>query len=538
MQRHLFFSLTLLFLLTGCGLLPLAQQPTATPLPPITFPTPPPAAGTAPPPASGGNQTAATPGAGTAGYQPRFEDADCRFSPPAGREARCGYLVVPEDRANPAGRSIRLHVAIFKSDTANPAPDPLVYLDGGPGGNPLETISFSFNDWFGPFAEQRDVIVFDQRGTGYSEPALDCPELTSNGLEALSQNLSRREQAARDTTALLACRDRLQREGANLAAYNNNANAADVNDLRLALGYEQLNLFGISYGTRLALITMRDFPAGVRSAILDSAYPPQNDPASLPANADRAFRALFARCAADTACNQAYPNLEQTFYDTVARLEREPLRARVPNPFDGRRYEVLLNGRTVLNSLFNMLYETSNGPRIPRLINELANGRELEEWGYWSALWLFASDYLSYGMYYSVECQAEYAFIDPNEASQASARFPRQLDTFSTDTTVEQCQQWVQASKDPREEAPVQSSIPTLILAGEFDPVTPPEYGRSAATSLPNSHFFEFPAMGHAVSVADTCPQAMAVAFVNNPASAPDSSCIARMPPPDFQTER
>jgi pimeloyl-ACP methyl ester carboxylesterase len=236
-----------------------------------------------------------------AGYTPNFTSSSCDFIVPGGRDVTCGYLTVPEDRTQPDGAAVRLHVAVFLSESGNPAPDPVVYLEGGPGGEPLETLIFTFEDYFAPYLTERDVIIFDQRGTGLSEPSLACPELVEASLEYLDDVLSDEEEADVYLGAMTDCRERLLADGVNLAAYNSRENAADLNDLRIALGYDEWNLYGISYGTKLALTTMRDFPEGIRSVVLDSAYPLQTSLIiDVPANMDRAFDTLFAGCAADT----------------------------------------------------------------------------------------------------------------------------------------------------------------------------------------------------------------------------------------------
>ena len=133
---------------------------------------------------------AATPSPSPQPDAPRFEAADCPFDEPLGQDVECGYLIVPEDRAQPDGKTIRLAVARFRSDSAKPAPDPIVYLEGGPGGSPLRALIPQFGVLFAPLLEKRDLILIDQRGTGYSQSALDCPEYKEWTLGALDQNLS------------------------------------------------------------------------------------------------------------------------------------------------------------------------------------------------------------------------------------------------------------------------------------------------------------------------------------------------------------
>jgi len=193
---------------------------------------------------------------------PVFEEAECAFEIPEGFQPRCGYLIVPEDRSQPDGRTIRLHVAIFKSTNANPARDPVIHLIGGPGGSALNNAKWILMGGGTEILEQRGYILFDQRGTQYSDPYLYCLPYDEYLWDAHEQNISLAEYNAGALPILGACLEDWRSQGINIAAYNSAESAADMNDLRLALGYEQVNLYGISYGTRLALNIMRDYPEG------------------------------------------------------------------------------------------------------------------------------------------------------------------------------------------------------------------------------------------------------------------------------------
>ncbi|MCA9925859.1 MAG: alpha/beta fold hydrolase, partial [Anaerolineales bacterium] len=290
-QRPFLFTLILMFFLAACnGNEPtptptattavIAEQPTDTP---TAAPT---ATETAVPAPTDTPEPTNTP---EPAYEPVFETAACQFDEPEGHDVTCGYLIVPEDRSQP-NKTIRLHVAIFASESDNPAPDPVVYLEGGPGGDALEAMPFTFDDNFAPLLADRDVIIFDQRGTGYSEPSLACPESIEADLDIIDEVVPLEEEIDISLDAAAACYNRLVDEGVNLAAYNSLENAADVNDLRIALGYDEWNLYGISYGTKLAMTTMRDHPEGIRSVILDSPYPLSVSlTEDFPANAARAF---------------------------------------------------------------------------------------------------------------------------------------------------------------------------------------------------------------------------------------------------------
>ncbi|MCU0491295.1 MAG: alpha/beta hydrolase, partial [Chloroflexaceae bacterium] len=237
-----FLALTLT--LSGCNLVWSAV---------VSLPGAPQPAPAAPQPAASAPRTLA----------PQFRWNDCPFDPDEylieEGEVRCGTLTVTEDRKQNGGRLIQLAVVVVASIAADPAPDPILFLAGGPGGGAINDVE----DWlYSPLRDERDIILLDQRGTGYSQPNLACPELADEGYDT-------------ELDALEACRDRLRQQWVNLQAYNSAATAADVAELREALGYEQINLFGVSYGSRVALTVLRDAPQGIRSVILDSAYPPE-----------------------------------------------------------------------------------------------------------------------------------------------------------------------------------------------------------------------------------------------------------------------
>lgn len=456
---------------------------------------------------------------------PRFEATDCWFNEPPGEEVECGWLIVPEDHANPDGPTIKLAVARFKSDSANPAPEPIVYLEGGPGGSPLRSLVGQFGVLFGPLLKNNDLILFDQRGTGYSQPVLDCPEYNQLVLDTLDQDLSIKEAEEVSNAALLKCRDRLIKDGVNLAVYNSAQNAADIEALRQALNLSQINLYGISYGTRLALTMMRDFPQGIRSVTLDSVLPPQEDLyATTVTNGARALNALFDACAADAACNAAYPNLRQTFFDLKQRLDDAPVTFPVTVP-GGSKQDMLLNGDSLVGLVFQGMYATSLLPSVPRLIVDIRDGNYALAAGLQSALLEQGQD-LSNGMHYAVNCDEEVPFSDRAALAAAVAQNP-DFRVLGGEGAYALCQAWDDQPAKPIENEPVTSDIPTLIFSGGFDPITPAAWGQAAAATLSRHFFFELPAAGHGASLSEECPRNMLIAFVKNPTVRPDDSCIA-----------
>lgn len=470
-----------------------------------------------------------------------FAEAPCPFRLPPGQvegpTVECGYLTVPENRADPAGREIRLAVAILRHPDGASEPDPIIYLEGGPGGSPLEMRMLNIDAYFGPmFDAQRDIIVFDQRGVGYSEPALDCPAFTELYLDLLDYEvdgatLSAQEVLDRKVEAFVACAEQL-RAVADLSAYNTAANSADVNDLRIALGYEKVNLWGGSYGTRLALGVMRDFPEGLRSVVLDAPYGPEVDLyRATPGSFDRALNVLVEECAADDACNTAYPDLRAVLLETVDRLNANPATVQVIDPMTGKSYDKLLDGAGLTELVFRSLYDTSMRPVLPQAIYAAREGT-YAAFLPTAMLDMLRQEFRSWGMYFSVLCNEEIPFSAREGFEAAVAEHPEFAGFFDGfevgGLAYAVCPGWGAGRADARENEPVRSEIPTLIMTGEYDPIVPPGWGQSAAGTLTNSYFFEYPGMGHGVSLGD-CPRGMMLAFLDDPSVAPGDACMAQM---------
>jgi len=456
--------------------------------------------------------------------------SECEFEVPEEAQVECGRLTVPQNRAQPDAGTVSLPVAKFVSASSNRQPDPVVYLDGGPGGNTLMTAPILY-EVMKPLVENRDLVLFDQRGAGGSEPSLDCPEMRAVDYELLEQQYTVDERVAQDEDAVNECRGRLVSEGVNPAFATSAENAADVNDLRAALGYPQWNLFGVSYGTRLALTVMRDHPDGVRSAILDSTYPPQSDLYSeLAPDFSRSLNVMFESCAIDPACSEAFPDLRQTFNETVQGLDQQPvsvtLGSRGGRPVEG----AVIDGIWFSAFIFQSLYSTELIPLLPRAIFDTRDGN-------YDILTLLADAYLqnseaiSPGMYLSVQCGEETPFTNREAALAAAQADPvlQESNEYSAKSIFAACDAWQAPKAADGENQAVSSPIPALVLAGQYDPITPPSWGALAAASLSAGHFFEFPGQAHGVTLSDVCPLGMAIAFLDAPQVAPASGCVGQM---------
>ncbi len=486
---------------------------------------------------TGSDAPGSTSGAPESGA-PVFEEDDCAFDLITELEHRCGWVEVPEDRANPGnGRTVRLHVAIFDSTAPDPPEDPIIYLDGGPGGESLETLQFTIENVWSPFLANREVVFFDQRGVGFSEPSLDCPEVLEYEMSIIEEVVDGDDYLDGEMAALAECRERLAAEGIDLSQYNSAANAADVADLRVALGYDEWNLLGVSYGTRLATTVMRDHPEGVRSVILDSTYTPDVSLLTEAAeNFDRALGVLFEGCAADADCAAVYPDLEERLFSLMDQLDADPVVAPVRDVISGEQYEVPVDGMTLLATVFQGLYSEAVIPVLPQMIAELEQG-DATTMSLLLANQLINARFVSYGMHLSVQCNEEIPFTDPADLEAAMAAIPALEEYFQEASTVgppafDLCALWDVTAAQAVENQPVTSDIPTLVMAGEYDPITPPRWGERAVESLPNATFVEFPGVGHAAALSADCPAEVAIAFLDDPTAPVDTSCIATMTPP------
>ncbi len=464
---------------------------------------------------------------------PTFEEAPCLFDVPEDAPVVCGFVVVPEDHSNPDGPTIRLAVVVIKDQGEGHLPDPVILLSGGPGEKTVAS-AVTIAQLLGPVYPNRDLIIFDQRGVGLSEPALECPE----GEQAMFGLLDEPDPNVALPVmfdAVMACRDRLVSEGHNLAAYNTVQNAADVNAIRVALGYDQVNLWGGSYGSLLAQATMRDHPQGIRSVAIVSILPLEKSifVEGSTTTSDAVVRLLDA-CAADEACNSAYPDLQEVLFEVIDQLNAEPVPITVTNALDGQSYDSILTGDEVLGNLVTFLYFTQIIPVLPQAVYDVHQG-DYELMTQLSGTKLALLGLLSRGMTYSVVCTDDLIGRTPQDLLNIEAALPRQLQgQADPELMIEYgifgiCENWPVEEADPWVKEPLVSDIPTLVLSGEFDPVTPPEYGQLVAGYLSNSYFFELPGIGHDIVAASQCARSIIGDFFADPIQPPDASCVAQM---------
>ncbi len=445
----------------------------------------------------------------------QFTSEPCSFNVPGGYDIECGTLTVPENRTAANTPNIQLAVAIVH--TADGAQDaPIIYLAGGPGGSAIDDFVADPEGWEYTFLRSRDLILLDQRGTGYSQPSLDCPEFTEAGDEDNPDQL---------------CFDRLTASNIDLAAYNTRENAADVAALRDALGIAEWDLLGISYGTRLALDVMRYHPQGVRTVILDSPFPPNADtPVDEIYSVTDALSELFADCTRDAYCSDQYPDLETVFLETVDRLNADETAE--------------IYGDDLVFALSSAFSDTSLIPLLPYVIYEVANDNYAaldeiaEDAGYGRPRYQGGEDRSdSEGMFNSVICHDEMALGDYERVETAVVgNIPVELEGALLQNTydiAQLCEYW-----NPMEQVDntaVSSSIPTLILVGQYDVATPPRWARLTAQTLSNAYLFEFPGAGHSLLSSVDCSISITNDFLEDPEREPNGRCLDDIEWPYFE---
>lgn len=445
---------------------------------------------------------------------------------PAG--TRCLRLAVPERHGDPASRDISIAAYVLPATGPAPAPDPIFYLRGGPGGSGIGAVPTVAR--LGALRRDRDIVVIDQRGTGFSEPALTCPEIAAasgpSGVRA-------------DATAWRACNARLRAEGVDLAAYTTAAAARDLELLRTALGAPAVNLYGTSYGSSVALEMMRAFPRSVRSSVLDGPYPPEVNGLSDDASGLHWLLDIIpAVCGADAACAAAHPDVRGDLVAAVALLDAGPITVATA---DGpRRIDGL--------ALLSLVVADISQPGLPALFRTLASGDPAARSAALTAavaagergrgtllLNTIGRDAdrdqrltLAEGAFANVTCAEE----APYDARPAT-RFPATTWSPRIDTILRSradlvrfiCANWQVAPAPPAATAAVRSAVPTLILAGGADPQTPLPWAVLTDRGLTNATLAVIPRGGHVVGFSNACAQSLHVAFTGDPTPSPDLAC-------------
>ena len=428
----------------------------------------------------------------------------------------CGRYEVFEDRVAKAGRKISLKIVVFPATGSDKLGDPFWYLPGGPGSSATEDAPYIANQ-YQKLRERRDIVFVDQRGTGESNP-LNCELFNSADPQSYFGYYFPLEDVRR-------CRTKLE-QNANLKLYTTSIAMDDFDDVRAGLGVDQVNLIGGSYGTRAVQVYLRAHEKHVRTVVLHGVSPTnQSMPRDFPQHTERALNGVIDECLADDACRNAFPQLRTEVKKVLDTLIKGPVEVEVKRQQGSSK--VKLSRDLAGEAVRYMLYQPGAASRIPLLIHEAANGNfgPLADAALFYRVNLVATG--SNGMYFSVTCAEDLPMIKAGEGETNGAN------TFLGDYRLTQqraaCALWVRGSIPSNYSEPTRSKVPALIMTGEWDPVTPPAYGDTAAKYLPNSLHVVVPHGGHGFGGLDgtQCLDDLVVKFVTaGTTSGLDTSCV------------
>jgi pimeloyl-ACP methyl ester carboxylesterase len=470
------------------------------------------------------------PVAGLAEPAPKLELSPCTtVSGTAGlpAHARCGTYEVWENRAAKSGRKIPLRVVVIPAHGPDRLPDPLVYFEGGPGQSSVAAAPILVQD-LGALRKKRDILLVDFRGTGGSA-GLFCPELRSAGVQGSLDDFY-------PPGPVKACAERL-RKTVDLSQYTNDTSVDDVEEVRAALGYGKLNLFGASGGSRAAQVYLRRHPESVRSLVLWGVLPlDERGPFPMARNAQWALDGLLAECQEDAGCRAAFPRLRDEVAAVLRQAGKEPVTVALTDGATGKQETIRLTRNGVTQMLRYMLYNASAASLLPLTVHLAAQGDWKPMAENARRLAGHGGTALADGYYLSLTCAEDIPFLHEDEIPAAVQG------TFLGDLRIRKqqaaCAVWPVPPVDRAFLAPVASGVPTLLTSGERDPATPPANAERVARTLPNSLHVVVPDAGHVYSGIEggnECVSRLIVQLVETgTVKGLDPTCMARAKRPDF----
>jgi pimeloyl-ACP methyl ester carboxylesterase len=432
----------------------------------------------------------------------------------------CGRYEVFEDRAARSGRRISLDLMLLPALSATPAPDPVFFMAGGPGG---AATSYATEKFMDRLRRNRDVVLLDQRGTGQAN-LLDCP--ASGSIEDIRGFFGEVMPLDR----IRACRAELEKI-ADLKLYTTTIAMDDMDEVREALRYDRINVYGGSYGSTATLAYLRQYPKHVRTIAVFGVAPfTAKIPLSFSKGVQGAIDRLFADCAADSACHTAYPDLANEFKSVIAQFDKGPIQVSAVNPYTGSTQEVTVTRDAFVDSVRLMLYFPALSAALPALIHLGAKGN-LAPWISNAVVAIMGINIrLARGMQFSVVCSEDVPFITAEEVKTTSAN------SFYGDArvrpTMRACTEWPQGRVSPSFLDPVKADTPALLIAGQLDPVTPPWLAETVSRTLSHSRLVIIP---NATHTSYDCVYALVAEFIDKgTADGLDVSCINQIKRPPF----
>ncbi|MEM7078143.1 MAG: alpha/beta hydrolase [Pseudomonadota bacterium] len=433
--------------------------------------------------------------------------------------AQCATWQQPLDRSNNQGDQIELSVVKIPSTALDPAPDAFTLINGGPGASSIDMM-VDLRGLLGLFTRERDVIVIDQRGTGRSAP-MTCPGLVDDSVTEMTPKIV--------SEATQACLDALPYDP---RFFTTTVGVEDLDALRDALGYEQLSLYGVSYGTRVVMQYMRQYPERTRAAIIDGVVPPTRPLGLLIArHSQNALDAALNDCSGHAPCAAAYPDLATRFNTLRETLLTEAKPVNLIHPLTGAPTDIEVEYGHLAAWIRFSLYAPESTALIPLMVYQA-----LEQNNYIpiasSALQMIEqiSTSMNYGMHNAVVCTEDAPFFpDPAELDTDEIFAATYLGQEMFDTLIQICGEWPAGVRHPDFKQPLESDVPTLVLSGEFDPITPATWGEEVMPGLANAKHIIAPGQGHGIIARGCVPQLVSDFVEDADPTALDDGCIKHL---------
>ncbi|MFO0452086.1 MAG: alpha/beta hydrolase [Pseudomonadota bacterium] len=448
--------------------------------------------------------------------------ADCRLPHPAGLAtvpARCGSVNVPENPAESGGRRITLRVAVVPALDRRSEREPLFIVSGGPGQAATDFYA-AYASAFATIQRTRDLVLLDQRGTGGSNP-LDCDFPDDVDTTRYSPELLRQLSAQ--------CRQALR---GRPEFYTTSVAVQDLDRVRVALGYERIALYGISYGTRVVQHYVRRFPSSVHAVVLDGVVAPGEAlGVETPFDSQRALDAMFRRCEREAACAKAFPDLARRFDELRGRLADQPVKLTLPDPANAEPREVEFGNAQLVGAVRLLNYQSATTALLPLLLDRASRGDYAPLAGQLLLIGRSLDSQIAYGMNAAVACTEDVpGYSTVNRDSLARTYFG----TTQVDGLLALCDGWPRGVVDADFAQPLRSAVPALLLSGEFDPVTPPRSGEAAAKGFADARHVVVRGQGHG-QITEPCAARVVASFLDlGTARGLDASCLDAAGPAPF----
>jgi len=442
------------------------------------------------------------------------------------RHMDCAAFQVPEDYRQPEGRQITLFVARIKASGKKNQPDPLVPLAGGPGAAASELYAFQ-GQGLDKIQQHRDLIIIDQRGTGKSNK-LSCPGVMET-VDAFA------EWDYDDDELKQLVDDCVKELPGKASLYTTSVAVRDLDGLRQALAVPEWNLYGSSYGTRVAQHYLRRYPQHTRAVILDAvAHPQLNLGYDIALQSERALAQMIERCRASAACRKRFPELKAGIDKLLNRLEKKPLTVEVEDFSTGEKVKITLTRQHLAVLIRMYLYTPETAALLPLLLHEAYAKENFEPLA--RTLYNFSesfSELISVGVHNTAACSEDIAFLDRQSLDMAKLE-ATYLGAAQFEQLLKICDYWPTGLVDDDFKQPVKSDVPVLLLSGGADPITPPAYAEMAAEFLSKSKHIVADDMGHGLAKHGCIPTLLAK-FVDQASwENLDADCTTKLRPSPF----